>query len=1037
MSQGHALSGIASASPHRGRPFGARGLTSIGSWALTAVAFLTTLGLLRGDVWMFLLALLAVAALAVSWAVVPRLPHVTVTLVGPAVETVGRPTRAQLVIRAGAHGVPRHHLAVYSSGDRLTDGRLNGSFALLEAMAAGETRTLELELHPQICGVHDRIATHHQTTAPFALVRRRHVLSHDAQRIVAAGVDTARSEATELRGEGQDGPVTITRSGPEVHALRAWSPGDGTAIHWRTTARRGEPVVVDRESHEHTGLVVVVGPASSAEGEDAVVARAAGLALAAARAGAEVHLVSSRGTESLAAHEADELLRWTAMAGSAPPDAELTAEAAGTAGAGGRVLVVHGPGEPTALWREAAERVGAELVERSVEARPTYAAPEPVRGTFTLPLRVAVLASLAGGLLALVLTGVLGGGAAVAWSLVLAGVWAVGAASPALLEPAVVRTGASTAAVLVSGAIAFRLVGADELAPAVSALLCGIATAQLVTARTRRDGLVALSLGPIMVLTAAGFGPGPSLVVPLVLVTCAFLAGLSDVAASALGDGATPGDQAPPRAQGTVGPITAVVVLGLVAFLILPLGSAPTLGTSLLSGRPRVPSAEELAARRTPAYFGDSMNLDARGRLPDTPAFSVERGGPPLWRAQTHDRVIDGVWSSDPFRATLTTSTGRVVVPADPSDVDGRGGESADYTVRPVRVSMLVAPGPALVVTGPVVLEQQQTNAFVVDSGLEPYVVTAVARDGIDSLSESGSGPDATDPAYTAPDPTTTPRTEELARSIVAGRTDRVARVQAIEAWLRSNVRYQLDAPLPPAGRDAVDFLLFDSRAGFCEHFAAAEAIMLRSLGIPARIATGYAVTDEVVDAQGWSVVRDSDAHAWVEVWIEGHGWVASDPTAGSTLLDPSADDSPLQRLRDAWNRMWSDDAGRRLLAFGLVAAAAIGALIVVLLRRRRPAGGRSSSAHPREATLEPLAAFGRFRAALVLDGHDLAPGDGVAQVRALVADDAELAAALDVIERTLYDRAMPPSQLRLATATLLDARTAELVARRGAAAPV
>jgi hypothetical protein len=205
---------------------------------------------------------------------------------------------------------------------------------------------------------------------------------------------------------------------------------------------------------------------------------------------------------------------------------------------------------------------------------------------------------------------------------------------------------------------------------------------------------------------------------------------------------------------------------------------------------------------------------------------------------------------------------------------------------------------------------------------------------------------------------------------------------------------------------------------------------MLRGLGIPARIATGFAVSDDIVDAQGWSVVRDSDAHAWVEVWIPGHGWVSSDPTAGSALLDPSSDASPLQRLRDAWNRLWADDAGRRLLAAGVVAVAALAALVVVLLRRRRSTRRGAAATTARAATLEPLAAFGRLRAALVADGHDFAPGAGVAEVRLAVAGDSALEAALDVVERTLYDRSLPPSQQRLATATLLDSRTAELVAR-------
>ena len=79
-----------------------------------------------------------------------------------------------------------------------------------------------------------------------------------------------------------------------------------------------------------------------------------------------------------------------------------------------------------------------------------------------------------------------------------------------------------------------------------------------------------------------------------------------------------------------------------------------------------------------------------------------------------------------------------------------------------------------------------------------------------------------------------------------------------------------------PAGRDPVDWFLFDAKIGYCEQFATAETLMLRSLGIPARLATGYSTGDynPVLDQ---SIVREHDAHAWVEVWT-GRWW-AYDPT--------------------------------------------------------------------------------------------------------------------------------------------------------------
>ena len=101
----------------------------------------------------------------------------------------------------------------------------------------------------------------------------------------------------------------------------------------------------------------------------------------------------------------------------------------------------------------------------------------------------------------------------------------------------------------------------------------------------------------------------------------------------------------------------------------------------------------------------------------------------------------------------------------------------------------------------------------------------------------------------------------------------------------------------------------------------------------------------------------------------------------------------------------------------------------MLALRRRRRSPGVRRAAADRTAALEPLAAFGRLRSALVASGCGFEPSDGVEEVRRAAAGDAALLGALDVVERTLYASTMPPSHVRLATAELLDARTARLLA--------
>ncbi len=102
--------------------------------------------------------------------------------------------------------------------------------------------------------------------------------------------------------------------------------------------------------------------------------------------------------------------------------------------------------------------------------------------------------------------------------------------------------------------------------------------------------------------------------------------------------------------------------------------------------------------------------------------------------------------------------------------------------------------------------------------------------------------------------------------------------VDAVLAHFRQEpFRYSINAPL--LGHDSVDEFLFDTRAGYCEHYASSFVVLMRAMGIPARIVTGYQ-GGEVNPVDGYLTVRQSDAHAWAEVWLENRGWVRVDPTA-------------------------------------------------------------------------------------------------------------------------------------------------------------
>ena len=98
-----------------------------------------------------------------------------------------------------------------------------------------------------------------------------------------------------------------------------------------------------------------------------------------------------------------------------------------------------------------------------------------------------------------------------------------------------------------------------------------------------------------------------------------------------------------------------------------------------------------------------------------------------------------------------------------------------------------------------------------------------------------------------------------------------------LQHFRNENFHYTLQPPL--LGTHTVDEFLFTTRAGFCEHYSSAFVVLMRAAGIPARVVTGYQ-GGEVNAADGFLVVRQSDAHAWAEVWLENRGWVRVDPTA-------------------------------------------------------------------------------------------------------------------------------------------------------------
>lgn len=156
--------------------------------------------------------------------------------------------------------------------------------------------------------------------------------------------------------------------------------------------------------------------------------------------------------------------------------------------------------------------------------------------------------------------------------------------------------------------------------------------------------------------------------------------------------------------------------------------------------------------------------------------------------------------------------------------------------------------------------------------------------------------------------PAQSERIANLARVVVKNQHNVYERAIAIRDHLTLNYRYSLDAPLAEQA-DPLEEFLFNRKTGYCEHFATAMVVMLRTVGIPARLVTGFLAT-EWNEYGNYYLVRQQDAHAWVEVHLPHSGWVMMDPTppseesVGSKAPAWQAWDRMLDNVRLRWNRM-------------------------------------------------------------------------------------------------------------------------------------
>jgi transglutaminase-like putative cysteine protease len=307
-------------------------------------------------------------------------------------------------------------------------------------------------------------------------------------------------------------------------------------------------------------------------------------------------------------------------------------------------------------------------------------------------------------------------------------------------------------------------------------------------------------------------------------------------------------------------------------------------------------------------YFGDSLGLgtgtpiNGEVVMTITPEDVEPSGHRNYWRTRSYDTYLDSNWSSadDPEAEKILPEDFDIAYP------EWAVGRTITYTVTNQldRMINLYAPGVPIQVDRQIEAVLQPLNetetdliALIAEPNLrkaDTYQVTSrvVIPTAEELRASSTDYPDWLQPYLELP-PDFSPDIIALASKITEGLDTNFDKTQAVTRYLRYTIEYTRTLPPVPEGVDPLEWFLFDSQTGFCNYYATSEILMLRSLGIPARLSVGYAEGEYDSETNSYTV-RKQDSHAWPEVYFVGYGWTIFEPTRSlEMVIYPSSTSDP------------------------------------------------------------------------------------------------------------------------------------------------
>ncbi len=276
--------------------------------------------------------------------------------------------------------------------------------------------------------------------------------------------------------------------------------------------------------------------------------------------------------------------------------------------------------------------------------------------------------------------------------------------------------------------------------------------------------------------------------------------------------------------------------------------------------------------------FSDAIRLGQAPNLGDRVIMTVEAPSGHFWRAVTYDFYTGAGW-----RTTESDKADKIVLPT----LD-RDAFQARFDIIVPHSNILFAANepqkadvPYQFYTGADKSYSTSLHALNRSQAAGTYTVTSLisVADKQTLRKVTPTYSDYIKSKYLQLPSTLPPRVKALAHQIMDNIPNAYDRAEALETFLRSPpYSYSAQVKATPPGRDPVDYFLFDLKQDFCEYFASAMVVMLREEGIPARLVEGF-TTGAFDTASNAFVVREQDAHAWVEAYFPQYGWIEFEPT--------------------------------------------------------------------------------------------------------------------------------------------------------------